>query len=463
MLRRRREINTQLSQFMDVPLLAACFWAAHQIRWRGTFWFDLSAAIRPFEDFFWMLAIVLPALPLILEGQGFYEGVARRKISQTMAILLRSFMWTGIVIAGCSFFLKLPIHSRAVLLLFALLAGVTLFIKHQIVATRLRRRAAKGVNRERVIVAGDTKDREGLLQMIAQDLESSLHVVDEMDLDINGLNRLRTLLHKHGADRVFFAAGHSQLNMVEAAIQICESEGVDCSLFADFFRTSIAKPTIETYGTRPILSFRCTPDFSWAMWLKEVLDRVGAATALLVLCPLLLVVSVLVKLTSPGPIFFIQMRSGKHGRPFRMFKFRTMYQDAEQRRAELEALNQMSGPVFKLEEDPRVTPLGKWLRRTSVDELPQLVNVLLGQMSLVGPRPLPVYETEGFTDPAQRRRLSVRPGLTCLWQISGRNKVSKFEDWVRLDLEYIDNWSLWLDIKILLKTIPVVLTGLGAR
>jgi lipopolysaccharide/colanic/teichoic acid biosynthesis glycosyltransferase len=140
-----------------------------------------------------------------------------------------------------------------------------------------------------------------------------------------------------------------------------------------------------------------------------------------------------------------------------------MYSDAEQRRHELEAYNQMSGPVFKLEDDPRITPLGRWLRKYSIDELPQLFNVFLGQMSLVGPRPLPVYEVENFSNPAQRRRLSVKPGITCLWQISGRNEVKEFETWVKLDLKYIDNWSIWLDLKILLWTIPAVLFAAGAR
>jgi lipopolysaccharide/colanic/teichoic acid biosynthesis glycosyltransferase len=146
-----------------------------------------------------------------------------------------------------------------------------------------------------------------------------------------------------------------------------------------------------------------------------------------------------------------------------MYKFRSMTDDAEMRRAELEPFNQMHGPVFKVESDPRITPLGRWLRRTSFDELPQLVNVFMGDMSLVGPRPLPIYEVEKFENTAQRRRLSVKPGLTCLWQISGRNTVRDFRDWVRLDLDYIDRWSLGLDLKILLRTIPAVLTGLGAK
>ena len=159
---------------------------------------------------------------------------------------------------------------------------------------------------------------------------------------------------------------------------------------------------------------------------------------------------------SPGPVFFRQQRSGLNGAPFTLYKFRTMVTNAEQFKHELAAMNEMTGPVFKVTNDPRVTPLGKFLRSYSLDELPQLWNVLRGEMSLVGPRPLPVDEVRRFNDLAHRRRLSVKPGLTCLWQVKGRNQISDFKDWVRLDLEYIDNWSLWLDLKILLRTIPAV-------
>src|SRR5262249_6834390 len=184
---------------------------------------------------------------------------------------------------------------------------------------------------------------------------------------------------------------------------------------------------------------------------------------LLITSPLFIVAAVLVKATSRGPILFKQQRAGLNGKPFTMYKFRTMVSNAEQMKEELARMNEMSGPVFKMTNDPRVTPIGRWLRKSSFDEFPQLFNVLRGEMSLVGPRPLPLDEVQRFDDLAHRRRLSVKPGITCLWQISGRNNVSDFKDWVRLDLEYIDNWSLWLDLKILWRTLPIVLAGTGAR
>jgi exopolysaccharide biosynthesis polyprenyl glycosylphosphotransferase len=212
-----------------------------------------------------------------------------------------------------------------------------------------------------------------------------------------------------------------------------------------------------------MLVFRSGPETSWQALAKHVVDFLGASLLLLAFSVPLLLVSALIKLTSPGPVLFRQQRSGLNGRPFTMLKFRSMVTDAEQRKDELMAFNEMSGPVFKVTNDPRVTPVGRLLRRFSLDEWPQLVNVLRGEMSLVGPRPLPVAEVQRFDDFAHRRRLSVRPGLTCLWQISGRNEVRDFKEWVRLDLEYIDNWSFWLDLKILLRTIPVVLRGTGAK
>jgi exopolysaccharide biosynthesis polyprenyl glycosylphosphotransferase len=199
----------------------------------------------------------------------------------------------------------------------------------------------------------------------------------------------------------------------------------------------------------------------WQLMFKRMLDFTVALTALIVLSPVLVGAAILIILTSPGPVFFIQRRVGLNKRVFPVYKFRTMVADAEQKIRELEHLNEVSGPVFKITKDPRITPLGRFLRKTSLDELPQLINVLKGDMSLVGPRPLPVRDYEGFSKDWQRRRFSVRPGITCLWQVSGRSSIP-FEQWMELDLQYIDKWSLWLDLRILIQTIPAVLKGEGA-
>jgi len=199
----------------------------------------------------------------------------------------------------------------------------------------------------------------------------------------------------------------------------------------------------------------------WQAVVKRALDFFASLILLIILTPLFLVTSLSIKLTSPGPVFFIHKRVGLNKRRFRLYKFRTMVRDAEKMQTALEQLNEVSGPVFKIKNDPRITRIGKFLRKTSIDELPQLINVLKGDMSLVGPRPLPIRDYNGFDKDWQRRRFSIRPGITCLWQIDGRSTIP-FEKWMKLDMEYIDNWSLRLDFKILVKTIPIVLRGSGA-
>jgi exopolysaccharide biosynthesis polyprenyl glycosylphosphotransferase len=258
-------------------------------------------------------------------------------------------------------------------------------------------------------------------------------------------------------------ARHALFGQVEKVIAACELEGVEVWLMADFFKTEISQTTFDDFYGWPMLVFRSAPESSWPRVVKQCLDTVGSFLVLLCGWVFFAAIALLIKLTSPGPVLFRQLRSGINGRPFTIYKFRTMVTNAEQLKHELAAMNEMSGPVFKVTNDPRITPIGKVLRKYSLDELPQFYNVLRGEMSLVGPRPLPVDEVKRFHDLAHRRRLSVKPGLTCLWQISGRNEVSDFKDWVRLDLEYIDNWSLGLDLWILWRTLPAVLTGAGAK
>jgi exopolysaccharide biosynthesis polyprenyl glycosylphosphotransferase len=262
---------------------------------------------------------------------------------------------------------------------------------------------------------------------------------------------------------VVFSLDEHIIPQVREALLACEAEGIEAWVSADFIQTLFTHVQFDQFAGQPLLIYRTTPAISWELIAKRFLDVVGGFILLVVTAPLMLGVAIIIRCTSPGPVIFSQNRSGLHGRSFCMYKFRTMVTNAEQARAELECRNEMSGPVFKVKNDPRITWVGHWLRRTSLDELPQLWNVIRGEMSLVGPRPLPLYETANFGDVTQRRRMSVRPGLTCLWQVRGRNQITDFKDWVRLDLEYIDRWSLWLDLQILLRTVPVVLFGWGAK
>ncbi len=242
---------------------------------------------------------------------------------------------------------------------------------------------------------------------------------------------------------------------------LCEEQGIVFSVIPALFNLKIAHPRAESLEGESFLTLYTGRLEGWPAVLKRALDFTVAFLLLILLIPLFIVVAILIKLDSPGPVFFSQERIGLNKHRFRIWKFRTMVPDAEKRMAEIESLNEVTGPVFKITNDPRITALGRILRKTSIDELPQLYNVLKGDMSLVGPRPLPVRDYEGFDRDWHRRRFSVRPGITCLWQVNGRSSIP-FEQWMKMDMEYIDHWSLWLDLKILLNTIPAVLRGSGA-
>ncbi|MGA3326131.1 MAG: sugar transferase [Terriglobia bacterium] len=270
---------------------------------------------------------------------------------------------------------------------------------------------------------------------------------------------LPDLLRRQVIDEVIFVVAKEDLEKLGDTFLVCEEEGVKTRVLLSFFPQVISKVYLERLGSKPLLTFSAMPEDEFLL-LKRAIDFVMALIALVALSPLLLILAALVKLTSRGPIFFSQTRCGLGGRKFTLYKFRSMRADADLVREELAALNEVDGPVFKIRNDPRCTPIGRFMRKFSLDELPQLVNIIRGDMSFVGPRPPLPEEVEKY-ERWQRRRLRMQPGLTCLWALEGRNKLS-FRRWMELDLEYIDHWSMTLDWKILVKTIPIVLVGRGA-
>lgn len=463
MLGRKQELNLQFLQIVDGLLLVIAFWVAHTLRFLAANWFVFDKPIGPFRDFQWLLFVILPFGPILLEVQGFYSQPLQKTFGKAMGQLARAGFWLGVVIAACSFLLRLDVPSRAVMPMFAGIAGVFLMLRNGASVARLRKRARRESRKEPIILAGTARDIHQFRHTFTPYEIMEIEVVAEIDIECEPLTVLVDALHKHSVSRVIFAGGHSHMNRLQEAIGACETEGVEAWLLADFVRTAIARPTFDFLGQRPMLVFSTTPEVSWSLMVKGFIDWCGALVGLIFLSVPMVFVAIAIKITSTGPVIFRQQRGGKNGRPFMMYKFRSMHTDAEMKQAELAVFNQMSGPVFKIDKDPRITRLGRFLRSTSIDEWPQLFNILKGEMSLVGPRPLPLYEVEKFETTAQRRRLSMKPGLTCLWQIQGRNRITNFEDWVKLDLEYIDRWSLWLDFEILFKTVPVVLFGWGAR
>ncbi len=278
---------------------------------------------------------------------------------------------------------------------------------------------------------------------------------------LGAASELERVLSERAFDEVYIA-GHAVREgaAMQAAIATCELFGTPFALPATEFRLSRARPAHEKAIHDGYLHFVTVESKPWQSAVKRAFDILVSTVALVLLSPLLVAVALAIKLTSRGPVFFRQTRVGLHGRHFHMLKFRSMVENAEQLRAALEAKNELSGPVFKIERDPRVTTVGRFIRRLSIDELPQFFNVLRGEMAIVGPRPPIPSEVEKY-EPWQRRRLSIRPGITCVWQVSGRNRIS-FEQWMYLDMQYIDHWSLLTDIKLILKTIPAVLARRGA-
>lgn len=246
-----------------------------------------------------------------------------------------------------------------------------------------------------------------------------------------------------------------------AAAALCAQHGITVRHDSDVFGLNSRRTPAEAFDADPYFVHSRENRDGWALVLKRLFDICSSFVLLVLLLPVLMIAACLIKLTSRGPVFFLQERIGTNKRRFSICKFRTMVVGAESMMSQLEPQNEVSGPVFKIKDDPRITRLGKFLRRTSIDELPQLFNVLKGDMSLVGPRPLPVRDFDGFSEDWQRRRFSVRPGITCLWQVQGRSSIG-FEQWMELDLKYLDEWSLWLDLKILAMTIPAVVKGSGA-
>ena len=277
--------------------------------------------------------------------------------------------------------------------------------------------------------------------------------------DLGPDDRFSDVLHSRVVDDVMLLPAHLPADSVSAWLKQCQVEGIETLVFASHLKPTIARLELEEIGDSPVLLYTTAIRSVWALAVKRLMDIAMSGAALLLLSPLFAVVALIIKRSSPGPVFFAQKRCTYHGRIFPMYKFRTMVANAEEIRDQLAGQNEVSGPVFKIKNDPRVTPVGRFLRKYSLDELPQLWNVFCGDMSIVGPRP-PIPAEVAQYENWQRRRLSMRGGCTCLWQIGTRNDMP-FEDWMRLDLKYIDTWSLGLDLKIILKTFGVMFRGTG--
>jgi exopolysaccharide biosynthesis polyprenyl glycosylphosphotransferase len=461
----------------DLVLALGSFWVAHAIRSR----LGSLQPLYPLAYYPWIVPLAIAIWIGVGLTAGIYREIREEELRRAFADPLKVALVSTSLLFAFTFAFKLVYISRVLLGLYAvldLLAMVLFRLVARHFAGPLRRSLAGlrsflvvGEVAEVVEIARTIESHEsrgmrlfGFVRVNpGQEAEARLRQLTDSlrgSYPVFTLAELPELLRKQVIDEVIFAVSKEELDKLEETFLVCEEEGVKTRVVLSFFPHVISKVYVERLGEKPLLTFSATPEDESLLLLKRLGDFVMAAGLLTVLSPLYLLLALLIKLTSRGPIFYRQTRCGLGGRKFTLYKFRSMQPGADLRREELEALNEMDGPAFKIRDDPRCTRLGGFMRKFSLDELPQLVNVLKGDMSFVGPRPPLPEEVEKY-ERWQRRRLRMQPGLTCLWALEGRSQLS-FRRWMELDLEYIDNWSPALDWKILLRTIPVVLLGRGA-
>jgi exopolysaccharide biosynthesis polyprenyl glycosylphosphotransferase len=455
MLGRKQEIFLKLNQLLDASLIILAGVLAYYVRiWLS----NKFQIVDPLDAYLWIIAITAVGIPLFLEMLGYYKHPLEKTWNKSLGQILQAFLFVIVAAGFIFFFLEKKPGAIIFLSTFGLIGILLLVIKDHLVRHYFKLRGLAPEDRESVIMVGKDDDVEKLLLTFPSEFQLETNIVERFDPSHRTTEELAKLLTEKNIGRVFIATRSLGFGQIEQLVSTCEIQGIEAWLSTSFVETAIARPTFDSIGERPMLVFRSTPDLQWALAVKWILDKIGALVGLVVCLPLFVFIYIGIKVSSPGgPVVFKQKRSGRYGKPFTMYKFRSMVPDAEAKRLALMDQNTMSGPVFKVDRDPRIFPFGSFLRKSSLDELPQLLNVLRGEMSLVGPRPLAYYEAVNVADAKQRRRFSVKPGLTCLWQISGRNNITEFDQWCALDLKYIDNWSLWLDIKIILLTIPVLL------
>jgi exopolysaccharide biosynthesis polyprenyl glycosylphosphotransferase len=482
MLKERARILTVTIFTLDLGLIAAAFFTAYWLRDAVLPRLSTTAFAGPFYP----LSSYLPLLPLalliwgaLLLSSGSYRSHRTVPLLDEALTVLRVSLLAPAILTLMIFALRLGERlledqiSRSWILLFALLAALFLLTEKLAIRITSRYVRSRGLNYRTVVIVGTSPGAVGIARSIDNHrfwgfrMLGFVHSGETPPEDfvgphpvLGGLGDIPRILERYTVDDVIFSVRRRELDHMEELFEILQELGIRTRFAMNLFPHHEARVQLEELDGVPLLTFSTTPTNQLHLFAKRSLD-VGVSLLVLVLgLPLVVLVAIAVKLTSGGTVLFRQTRCGLNGRRFTLYKFRTMVRDAEDQRRELEHLNEMKGPAFKLRRDPRVTRVGRLLRKFSLDELPQLWNVLRGDMSLVGPRP-PIPEEVAQYQRWQRRRLSMKPGLTCLWQISGRNELD-FDRWMELDLQYIDSWTPMLDFKILLKTIPAVLSGRGA-
>ncbi len=469
----RRQMVTLSHQLVDgFTFLLACWAGIYAAVWPdGRFLMAGLHADLTFADFLVLLAGLraasafhrLPSGLRRFESLLSHAWTSLRQIGLAAAVIAVGGIVTGSLVLASQVFILTFAATLFVLRLIGRVAQQSLFV-------RMRRH---GRNLRVALVVGSGPRATRILREIELHPEYGYIIVGFVDdptprpsvklEHLGRLHELPTVLRKTRVDEVFITLPlRSHYDEILRAIETCEEQGIAVHLPGNLFTLTVAHSTSTNLATMPLISIVSNGPMDGVPYLmKRTFDRVAAALLILCFSPVFLAIAFAIRVTMGSPVLFRQPRVGYQRRVFTCYKFRTMGNDAEQRMVDLEKKNEADGPVFKIRNDPRVTPVGAWLRRTSLDELPQLFNVLRGDMSLVGPRPLPLRDVSRFDRPALNRRFAVWPGITCTWQVSGRSDTT-FEEWIDLDLEYVDNWSLGMDVQILLQTVQAVFRGRGA-
>lgn len=449
----------------------------HESFYKADFFPEVHFLQKPYSADLYLRVywVVLVIWTILLRMRGEYHHLR----VQTYPKVISNVLLTGLLFFGFftsfAFLFKFDYLSRGFIVLYTLVCTLFLLVNRIFILSLAFYIRKRGHNSKNILLVGTGRRAQEFLSLAAKHREWGYRVIGLLDLDpamkntsvagypvLGTVDDLPKLLDNNVIDEVIFVVPRNWLQDIEKCILYCEAVGIPATLSTDFFDLEIANGVPTALEGFTYLTFETSRLKEPELFVKRTVDIVFSALGLMVMAPVLLFVALCIKVTSPGgPVFFKQIRSGRNGRKFTLYKFRSMVPGAEAKLAELKEKNEMSGPVFKMEHDPRVTKIGKFIRKTSLDEFPQLWNVLKGDMSLVGPRPPIPAEVEQY-EPWQRRRLSMKPGITCIWQVSGRNNID-FENWMRLDLQYIDRWSLWLDMKILLLTVKAVLSSHGAK
>jgi len=471
--------KTSLLLVSDVLSITAAFFLAYKFSTplKELVWQQSSTPLAHFRDYVWLLMLIYPVYIFFLFYKDLYENHNSDDLSKTLNGVIYSSIFTLTILTLFMFLFKIQVISRFVILVFSFFNIMItmlsrLLLKHSWAFIRKLDGKAK-----RILVVGSRLRARDFLESIQE--EANVELIGCVDTDqeslgkrvagtavISTLEDPRRLLVEVHPDIIVVAMPINKIPDADKFLDAVEEMGVPLMIMPDYHLTrhqqklSLSTMSIENYYGFPMLRLATTVHPTQALFTKRVFDFFASVMLLTITLPLFAVISILIKLTSRGPVFYKWKVTGKNGREFTGYKFRTMVKNADRLKENFLKENEMNGPVFKMKKDPRITTVGKFLRKFSLDELPQLYSVFKGDMSLVGPRPPLRVEAQRF-EFWQRRKLSVKPGITCLWQINGRNDISDFSDWVKLDLEYIDNWSLGLDFQILLKTIPAVIRGTG--